>query len=133
MYPNFNQVYIILRQLSRTNYWQSIYCQSKECSGIQLFKNNSDYTHFQLIFLNEISKFSSVCMDVAMGEVSELVLSEEIYQDAYLFYKQHKRIKKNKKTKHGPNLPSTTTDNQYHKKEILNQNQWVFTKVKGEK
>ncbi len=63
----------------------------------------------------------------------KLVLSEEIYQDAYSFYKHYKRTKKNKKTKYSPNLTSTPTDNQYHKKEILNQNQWVFTKVKGEK
>lgn len=133
MYPNFNKIYIILRKLSKNNYWQSVYCQSKECSGIQLFENNSNYTHLQLIFINEISNFSAICADVLMGDVSELVLSEEIYQDAYSFYKHQKRIKKNKKTKYSPSLPSKPTDNQYHKKEILNQNQWVFTKVKGKK
>ena len=133
MYPNFNKIYTILRKLSRDNYWQSIYCQSKECSGIRLFKNNSDYTHLQLIFLNEISKFSNICTDVLLGEVSELVLSDEIYQDAYSFYKSQKRIKKNKKIKHDSNITTHQKGNKYHKEEILNQNQWVFTKIKGKK
>ena len=58
----------IIRELAKNNYWQTIYSQSKETS-LQLFKNRTEFTYIQITFLNYLSFYSSLFLDVAMGEV----------------------------------------------------------------
>jgi hypothetical protein len=62
-----------------------------------------------------------------MNEVSDIVLTDEIYMDAYGYYRNQKR-KKDK-----PKHPTQTkpTSSKEASEVVVNQNQWVYTKVKG--
>jgi len=125
---SYDKVTNLLRKIAKSNYWQSLYAQSKEVGGIQLFKNTFDFTDLQVEFLNELSYYHSIYYDIATNEVDERVLDNDIYTDSYTFYKQNKRKKDRKKKEEEP----VTS---YHKSQaqenIVNKNQWVFTKVKG--
>jgi len=76
-----------LRRLAKTDYYQSMYTASKEL-GLQLFRNNTDLTKMQLWFLAYMSIYNVINTDIAMGEIGERVLENEIYEDAYLIYKK---------------------------------------------
>ena len=120
----------VMRKLARANYWQIIYSQAKEANGLQMFNNTSDFTGLQLDFLNEVSFFASIMFEISLGEVDEVILKDDIYCEAYAFYrnKQKRKTKKNSR----PISPGTTkTVEKESNEQVLNQNQWVFTKVKG--
>ena len=97
-----NELYIIARKLAKTNKYQTIYSQHKE-AGTNLFKNCADYSAYQIVFLQYLAFYSGIFMDIYMSEVPEIVLDNEIYEDAYTHYKHHtKKIIKKK-----PQQPST--------------------------
>lgn len=125
---NFDKLNSVLQELANSDYWQIIYNQSKECNGLGLFNNKNDYTNLQVQFLCEIAFYSSLHYDIAMGEVSPLVLKKHIYAESYAFYKKNKDKKKMKVQ--APEI-NTTYHKNVEKQEIKNVNQWVFTKVKG--
>jgi len=125
---SYSEVTSLLRQLAKSNYWQSIYAYSKEVGGIQLFLNVSEFTSLQLDFLNELSYFHSIYYDIATDDIDERVLDNDIYTDAYMFYKQSKRKKSHKKKEE---IPITSYHKSQAQENIVNKNQWVFTKVKG--
>lgn len=110
-----------LRKLAKDSYYQSLYSSAKEL-GLQLFENNTDLTKIQLWFLSYISMYASINIDIALGEISERVLENEIYEDAYLLYKRrnNKDIKKQQKS----NANNTT--------QSVPKTQWVFRKKKVE-
>ena len=65
---SFTEVDQTIRILTKTDYWQSLYHQSKELSGVYLFENNSNFTTYQVSFLANLSFYSNIYMDIAMGE-----------------------------------------------------------------
>lgn len=122
-----------LRALAKSDYWQSIYQLSKETNGLNLFYNTCDFTTLQVSFLNEISFYSLLSFDISMGEVDSIVLDNTTYEDAYYYYRANKKNKERKKSGNYSQsvAPSVTKTDKNQKEEILNKNQWVFTKVKG--
>ena len=120
---SYLKIYENIKTIARTEYWQGLYAHTKELGNLSLFKNNSELTSLQLQLLNEIAFYSSICTDVSIGDVSDLVLSDSIYCDAWFYYKNKKRGKSKK--------PDSTVSNIDKRQEVVNQNQWVFTKVKG--
>lgn len=132
--PTHDKLLEILRRTAKKDYWQSIYNVSKETQGLCIFKNHTDFTQLQIYFLGQIAFYSGIYFDIAMGEVGDIVLDNETYEDSYSFYKSKKREKEKKAHKKSYNT-QPKEDNKYHKnsQEVLNQNQWVFTKVKGSK
>ena len=89
-------IYSILRKTAKTNKWQTLYAQSKE-GCVNLFKNVSAYTDLQVAFLQYCTFYNSLNIDIYMDEVSDIVLDNEIYEDAYQTYKN--KVKKNKSKK----------------------------------
>ena len=87
-----NKIYHILRKLAKTNKYQTLYHNSKE-GCINLFYNQADYTELQIIFLQYLSFYASLNLDIYTEEVSDIVLEDELYEDAYQAYKN--KIKKN--------------------------------------
>jgi len=77
------QIYRILRQMAKSNKYQTLYANSKE-GCVVLFKNTGAYSDIQHI-------------DIYMNEVDEIVLDNTIYEDAYQYYKNKVKSKKNKK------------------------------------
>lgn len=117
----------VIRQLAKTDHWLTVYSQAKEVNGLNLFHNNKDFTHIQLNLLANLSFYNSLHFDIAMNEVPAIVLDNFIYEDAYHTYRINK---KNKKLK-SPLIPSITPKEDTNK--IVNKNQWVYTKTKGDK
>ena len=122
---SYIKIYDYIKEIAWSNHWQSLYAHVKEIGSFDLFNNRNEPTALQLQLLNEIAFYSSICLDVSLGDVSELVLKDPIYCDAWFYYKNKERGKQKKKT---TALPTTKMDK---RQEVVNQNQWVFTKVKG--
>lgn len=118
-----------LKKLAKSTYWQTIYASSKETSGLHLFKNVDEFTTLQIQFLNELQFYSSIYMDIAMNEVSEKVLDNEIYEDSYYYYKVMKRKREGQQKKTTQDQP--IKHNVKGQETLTNKNEWVFTKVKG--
>jgi len=107
----------IIRGLAKNNYWQCLYACAKETS-IRLFKNNDSFTHLQVFFLNFLNFYHNIFIDIAMGDVNEVVLKDDIYEDAYVYYKNKKRGLKEE--------PKQVQDN----KKQTKTSYWVFNKPK---
>jgi hypothetical protein len=105
-----------LRNLAKDDYWQNIYSLSKE-HPIKFFNNDSDFTDIQYLFLKYLNFYSSLFTDIALGEIDEIVLDNEIYEDSYMMFK-------NKKDKKNPqiNIQNTPLDGKKSK--------WIFKKPK---
>ena len=99
-----------MRDLAKSNYYQTLYLQAKEMN-ISLFKNDRDFTDLQVAFLNDLSFYSNLYMDLAMGEITEIIFQDPIYEDAYQQYKINKQRKDTEKAneqrnKHEQSNPS---------------------------
>ena len=89
-----------LRELAKSNYWQTLYSSSKEMGGIKIFGNEIDFTNLQIEFLNYLSFYYSLNMDIYMGEVEKDIVSKSFKrEDAYMYYKSKKRNKPDKPEK----------------------------------
>jgi len=97
----------MIRQLAKSDKYRNLFYASKELSGINLFKNFSRHTKIQVIFLQYLFFYDILMRDIAMEEVSEDVLKNDIYEDAYYYYKS--------KTK---NKPKSSVDNSNRKMEL---------------
>jgi len=93
-----NKLYKILRKMAKSAKYQTLYSQSKE-GCVSLFSNKADYTNFQVTFLQFLGFYSSLNVDIYMKEVDEIVLDNEIYEDAYQYYKTKTRKKDKQKLK----------------------------------
>lgn len=80
---NINNV----RKLAKDNRYINLFSASKEINGIKLFKNETDFTKIQNLFLNYLYFYSNIHMDIALNKVSERILDSEIYEDAYNIWK----------------------------------------------
>ena len=131
---SFDEIPGLLRKIARKDYWQSLYSLAKEgVSGIQMLENTRNFTFYQMLFLNNLSFYASLYQDIVMGEVSDRVMENEIYQDAYYYYRTEKRLAKTKRAntfadgEHGTVVKQVND----YKEEITNKNLWNFTKVKN--
>jgi hypothetical protein len=84
----------ILRSLAKNNYWQTLYSLSKEGS-LRVFYNDTDLSDLQFSFLKYLNFYSSLFFDVAMGDITDDVFKDEIYEDSYLMHKNKKDKKNN--------------------------------------
>ena len=68
-----------LRELARSEYWQNSYRTSKELN-IDLFKNKSDLTKIQIIFLSYLSFYENLNQDLAMNEdyISKEIIADDV-------------------------------------------------------
>ena len=112
-----NNIVSNIRKLSKNSTNQTIYSASKE-GNIGLFANTYDYTYFQIMYLRYLNFYNSINLDIAMNEVGEEVLNNEIFEDSYMYYKQHKKEETNTlKTKKNKN------------EEVVDGFNWVFNKT----
>lgn len=79
-----------IRRLARSNYWQSIYRASKECSGISLFENKTNFSGPQSTMLYWLSVY-----DVLYKELNEMewdnlyreTIEDDFLTDAFLYWR----------------------------------------------
>lgn len=125
----FDKIDDTLRKLAKTDHWQTLFSQAKELSCIQLFHNTTDFTQYQIYFLNQMSFYSSLYYDIASNEVSEIVLNDPIYEDAYWMYRTEERLKKTKRQTKSVEV----TPNANGSEQVVNHSQWNLRKVKSTK
>jgi hypothetical protein len=111
----------VLRIIAKSDYYQSMYVTAKDL-GLHIFQNTTDLTKVQLWLLSYMSMYATINMDIAMGEVSERVLDNEIYEDAYMTYKKKQLTKDIKNKIHQVDTKSKEQPS----------SQWVFKRTKAE-
>jgi Iap family predicted aminopeptidase len=81
-----------LRTLARSSYWQTLYHQAKEIN-IDLFNNSKDLSQLQIYFLQWLSLYSRLNEDMCCEEefLTEEIINDDIYCNAYLYYKRHNK------------------------------------------
>lgn len=117
----------IVRRLAKGNYYQAIYKQAKEIN-LKIFVNEYDLTDIQIHFLTYLSFYSNLYTDCTMGEVSELVFEDEIYEDAYFAYKIKNLSGEMKEV-----LPKITQKSAFEYTEKIGESSWVFKKDRKKK
>ena len=105
----------IIRDLAKSNYYQTLYGQAKEIN-IQLFNNVRDFTGLQIMFISYLSFYNNLMTDILLDEVDEIVMTDKVFEDAYMYYKRH-------------NKPDYKT-NKKDKDDELNKDTWVFKRSK---
>jgi hypothetical protein len=113
---NISSGYTYIRKLAKSDYWQTVYSLSEKMK-IRLFANDMDFTRSQILLLKYLNFYSQIYMDIALGDVTELVLEDELYEDAYYFYKTQKDKEKFKKEEIKNQKESTPTT------------RWIFKKL----
>jgi len=114
LYTSNEQIHSYLRRLAKRSDYQTVFGFSKE-SPIWVFRNRDDFTNLQLVFLTYLSFYHSIELDVHLGEIDARVLENEIYEDAYCYYRNHERKK-------GRSSLPTMTD----KSQSQSTFQWLF-------
>ncbi len=100
----------IVRTLAKNHYYQLLYSQSKEI-GTRVFRNIIDLTDVQIAFVQYMSFYNSLYIDLACGEVKEFVLNDQIYEDAYSTYKSEERMKSSKNLSQNSSTKSSENSN----------------------
>ena len=92
-----------IRQMARSSYWQEIYNTSKNCSGIYLFENQSNFSGIQYLFLYWLRVYSMLYEELAQlrwENLDEKVIKDNDRTDAFLYYRSkqiEKEIRKSKR------------------------------------
>jgi len=96
---------LILRKLAKDTRYQNLFVTVKDLNGISLFKNNDELSRIQELFLSYLYFYYDIYQDIATKKVDKIVLTDGIYEEAYLYWKREKgfereasNIKKEKKS-----------------------------------
>jgi len=87
----------IIRKLAQSIDYQTLYNRAKELGTIKLFKNDTDLSQAQMVFLSYLHLYSTLYQDLhsAQDEIlTEAVLEDWVRTEAYLVYRKHKNTKK---------------------------------------
>lgn len=102
-----------LHNLAKETGTQNIFQASKEINGIYLFENKVNFTKIQNIFLELLYTYESLKKDIIIEKISNKVLEDEIYMEAYLKWKRsdkRNRQKEEKKQQKSGNLKLAPTN-----------------------
>ena len=99
-------IYSKLRNLAKSVRAQNLFVAVKELHGIQMFRNNFDFSKLQEIYLSFLYMYDTINRDIIVDKISEKVLDCELYEDAYMTWrrKNNKKSEKEDKSKKDVNL-----------------------------
>jgi len=89
------QIEKLLRKIAKDVHSLNLFVAAKEIHGVYLFRNSDELTRLQEIYLSYLYFYYNLNSEVSLQKVSEIVLKDEVYEDAYSVWKQ----KDNKNTK----------------------------------
>ena len=101
-----DNIYSKLRNLAKSVRAQNLFVAVKEVQGIQLFRNNYDFSKLQEIYLSFLYMYDTINRDIIVDKISDKVLECELYEDAYMTWrrKNNKKAEKEDKSKKDVNL-----------------------------
>ena len=86
-----------IRELARSNFWQSLYISSKEIGGINLFVNDRNYSGLQTLFLYWLRIYNMLFDEMAQKDwenLNEFVINDDDCCDAFLYWRSKEQEKK---------------------------------------
>lgn len=88
-----------IRDLAKKTEQQNLFVAAKDISSIQLFKNSSELSRLQQMYLYYLYFYNDLHSDISLKKVSEKVLDNFIREDSYSYYKRQKNPEKESKKK----------------------------------
>jgi len=83
-----------LRKLAKKTEMLNLFQAAKDMGCFELFENKKDLSESQNYFLSHLYFYHSLHTDIATEKVSEKVLEDEIYENAYAYYRNNIKEKK---------------------------------------
>jgi hypothetical protein len=92
---------IYLRKLAKSKEMLNLFVALKDMKCFKLFNNEKDLSKLQSIFLSYLYFYHNLNLDISAKRVSEKVLEDEIYENAYAHYRNNEKeeIDNNNSTK----------------------------------
>jgi hypothetical protein len=78
---------LLLRKLAKQTLSLNHFLAAKEIASIHLFRNQTDLSRYQDMYLSYLYFYHNLNIDISMKKVSEVVLKDIIYEDAYTLWK----------------------------------------------
>jgi hypothetical protein len=94
-----NNIHARIRELAKSIRIQNLFVASKEVHGVHLFRNMIDFSKLQEIYLSYLYMYNAINRDIIIDKISKHVFDCELYEDAYMLWKQKKPKKNIKETK----------------------------------
>lgn len=88
-----------LHNLAKDINTQNIFQVSKEINGMYLFENKINFTKIQNIFIELLYTYETIRKDIAIEKISNKVLEDELFMEAYLKWKNSDKRNKQKEEK----------------------------------
>jgi hypothetical protein len=79
-----------VRNLAKSSYWQSLYNSVKDCNGLSLFENTSNYSGIQILFLYWLKIYNLLYEELYTKEwpnLHEKMILDNIHCDAFLYWR----------------------------------------------
>lgn len=97
----------LIRQLAKKIETLNLFISAKELSGVSLFRNKSDLSKLQQLFLSYLYFYNEIYDDINQKKIDKIIFKDEIYEDSYNLWKREnpedysnkKDKKRNKKDK----------------------------------
>jgi hypothetical protein len=84
-------IYDIIRKLAKSTKYQNLFVAAKDIATIHLFRNDTELSKLQDMFLAYLYLYDNLFTDISLKEVSKKVIENSIYEDAYFYWKrEHK-------------------------------------------
>jgi hypothetical protein len=90
-------IYLEVKKLAKSSEYQNIFNAAKEINGIQLFKNNVDFSHIQNLFISYLRYYDSLFKDIVIKDLPKYISKKAIYEDSYMLWKQKNEFSKDQK------------------------------------
>jgi len=84
-------IYTYLRKLAKKTEMLNLFIAAKEMGCFELFENKKDLSSSQNYFLSHLYFYHSLNNDISAKRVSEKVLENEIYENAYAHYRNNEK------------------------------------------
>lgn len=89
----------LIRDLAKSSENQNKLIACKDLHSIRLFKNDSDLSKIQHLYLSYTLFYYDLMSDIYLKKVNEIVLTDPIYEDAYAHYKKQSEAQDKSKKK----------------------------------
>lgn len=87
-------IYKSLINLAKSIKYQNLFFAAKELHNVKLFQNDYDFSKLQNFFLSWLYTVDSLNKEIITDNISQKVLEDEIYADAYLAWRKKNKFKK---------------------------------------
>lgn len=81
----------LIRKLAKQIEQQNLFSVSKEIPSLRLFENDNNLSRLQHIYVSYLFFYYNLNVDIALKKVSEKIFDNEIYEDAYTYYRKEKK------------------------------------------